>query len=70
MKLSKSLTILTLPAVLLIAGCVYLQAPRPYYVIAWLSGVGIGTLALFTWFQVCESTNKIKLNGRNKKKSG
>ena len=64
----KTLTILLLPPVLLITGCVYLNADWPYYAISWFAGFGIGTLALFTWFQVCEkeSKTKIKINEKDK----
>jgi len=69
MKLLILLFILLSPMVLLIIGCICLQVAWPYYLIAWLAGSGIGTLALFTWFQVksVQSNTTVKIHHKNKK---
>jgi hypothetical protein len=56
MKLHTSLLLLLTPIVLLVIGCIIIQAAWYYYIIAWLSGSGIGILALLTWFQAHKNT--------------
>jgi hypothetical protein len=60
------LTILIVPAILLIAGCIAIGAGWMYCIFCWLAGIGIGTLAVFTVFQINErkSNTKIKMKER------
>jgi hypothetical protein len=54
----KSLLFLTTPTVILIAGCIFLNVLWPYYIIAWAAGNGFGVLALLTWFQLKDNSDR------------
>ena len=62
----KPVAILFIPAILLIAGCIALGAHWFYYVVAFLSGMAIGTLGLFVWFEVNETDTKINFKNYEK----
>jgi len=53
----KSLSFL-LPIIMLILGCVLINASWPYYIIATGAGTGIGSLAWLTWIQIRDNSNK------------
>jgi hypothetical protein len=66
----KSLSFIITPTIILIVGCVFLNASWPYYIIAIATGNGFGVLALFTWFQLRDNSGRpyIKFHSQKKNK--
>jgi hypothetical protein len=54
----KSLLFLITPTIILIVGCIFLNVSWPYYIITFAVGNGIGVLALLTWFQLKDNSNR------------
>jgi len=63
----KATLFIAAPTILLIVGCIVLNASWPYYIVAWAAGNGIGALALLTWWQVKDSSKEPKVKIEDEK---
>jgi hypothetical protein len=54
----KALPFFITPTIILIIVCVILNATWPYYIIAWAAGNGFGVLALLTWLQLKDNSDR------------
>jgi hypothetical protein len=54
----KSILLLISPIILLVTGCIILNAAWPYYIICIASGTGLGFLAWLTNIQLKDNSKK------------
>lgn len=67
----KLITIFLTPIIISIGFCAIINAAWPYYIITFCFGSGIGALAVLTWFQLKNNSDRpyIKLYLSKEKKS-
>jgi cytosine/uracil/thiamine/allantoin permease len=63
----KILLVLFTPLLLAVIICAIIGAEWYYYFIGWFSGTGIGTLALYAWFEIrkCDENPTIKIEKKH-----
>lgn len=61
----KSLPFIITPILILIGGCILLNATWPYYIVAFSAGTGFGFLAWLTYLQLRDSSDMPKIKFEN-----